>query len=103
MGWVAVFDCFGACRGQKHQRREKQAQHLDNSEELSHSAVAAVLTDGEECNAAAGAAGCAQLPAGAVLYVGPAGLIQKDQTSRCHVIWRSPGCSCLSRVGEASI
>ena len=34
-------------RGQKHQRREKQAQHLDNSEELSHSAVAAVLSDGE--------------------------------------------------------
>ncbi len=37
----------GMCRGQKHQRREKQAQHLDNSEELSHSAVAAVLSDGE--------------------------------------------------------
>ncbi len=35
-------------RGQKHQRREKQAQHLDNSEELSHSAVAAVLSDGEQ-------------------------------------------------------
>ncbi|CAL5220929.1 g3027 [Coccomyxa viridis] len=34
--------------GQKHQRREKQAQHLDNSEELSHSAVAAVLSDGEQ-------------------------------------------------------
>lgn len=35
-------------RGQKHQRREKQAQHLDNSEELSHSAVAAVLSNGEQ-------------------------------------------------------
>ncbi len=35
-------------RGQKHQRREKQAQHLDNSEELSHSAVAAVLSNEEQ-------------------------------------------------------
>ena len=36
------------CRGQKHQRREKQVQHLDNSEELSHSAIAAVLSDDGE-------------------------------------------------------
>ena len=43
---------WGMCRGQKHQRREKQAQHLDNSEELSHSAVAAVLSDGEPTFAA---------------------------------------------------
>lgn len=40
-------------RGQKHQRREKQAQHLENSEELSHSAVAAVLSDGERPSGAA--------------------------------------------------
>ena len=43
-------------RGQKHQRREKQAQHLGNSEELSHSAVAAVLDDDEEPLVGAGAA-----------------------------------------------
>ena len=39
---------FDTCRGQKHQRREKQAQHLENSEELSHNAVAAVLDDDDQ-------------------------------------------------------
>ena len=47
---ILIVGACGTRSGQKHQRREKQAQHLENSAELSHSAVAAVLSDGEHAH-----------------------------------------------------
>ena len=38
----------GLHSGQKHQRREKQAQHLSAAEQLSHGAIGALLEDDDE-------------------------------------------------------